>query len=145
KVVSIAKIGDEAGFPAVATRISIFLSPLDVHINRAPVAGRVEEIKYEPGKFLAAYKHEASGGNERNDVRLMDDEARRANVVQIAGVVARRIVCRVKAGDLLARGERFGLIMFGSRTDTYLPGGCQIEVTEGQRVKGGETILARFA
>jgi phosphatidylserine decarboxylase len=145
KVVSISKIKDQPDFPAVATRISIFLSPLDVHINRAPVAGRVEEVKYERGKFLAAYKQEASGGNERNAVRLKDDEARRVNVVQIAGVLARRIVCRVKTGDFLARGERFGLIMFGSRTDTYLPGGCKIEVTEGQRVKGGETILARFA
>src|ERR1043166_5761886 len=145
KVVSISEIKDEIIFPAAATRISIFLSPLDVHINRAPVGGRVEEIKYERGKFLAAYKQEASGGNERNAVRLMDDEARRVNVVQVAGVVARRIVCRVKTGDFLARGERFGLIMFGSRTDTYLPEGCKIEVTEGQRVKGGETILARFA
>ena len=144
KVVSISKM-DEPDFPAGATRISIFLSPLDVHINRAPVAGQVEEIKYERGKFLAAYKQEASGGNERNAVRLKDDEARRVNVVQIAGALARRIVCRVKTGDFLARGERFGLIMFGSRTDTYLPGGCKIEVTEGQRVKGGETILARFA
>lgn len=145
KVVSISNVKDEAGFPSAATRISIFLSPLDVHINRAPVAGQVEEIKYERGKFLAAYKQEASGGNERNDVRLRDDEARRVDVVQVAGVVARRIVCRVKTGDFLARGERFGLIMFGSRTDTYLPEGCKIEVTEGQRVKGGETILARFA
>src|ERR1043166_160155 len=145
KVVNISNIKDEAGFPSAATRISIFLSPLDVHINRAPGAGQGEEIKYERGKFLAAYKQEASGGNERNDVRLRDDKARRVDVVQVAGVVARRIVCRVKTGDFLTRGERFGLIMFGSRTDTYLPEGCKIEVTEGQRVKGGETILARFA
>jgi phosphatidylserine decarboxylase len=144
KVVSVSQIEDKSVFPAPATRISIFLSPLDVHVNRAPVGGLVEEIKYQRGKFLAAYKQDASSGNERNMLRFVDEEARRVGIVQIAGVVARRIVCRVKPGDALARGERFGLIMFGSRTDTYLPEGCRIEVTEGQRVKGGETVLARF-
>jgi phosphatidylserine decarboxylase len=145
KVVSIAEVKEESSFPEATTRISIFLSPLDVHINRTPVAGKIEEIKYQRGKFLAAYKQEASARNEQNALRVVDDKGRKFGVVQIAGVLARRIVCRVKAGDALIRGEKFGLIMFGSRTDTYLPGGCRIEVTEGQRVKGGETILGRLA
>jgi phosphatidylserine decarboxylase len=145
KVVSIAEVKEESSFPGAVTRISIFLSPLDVHINRTPVEGMIEEIKYQRGKFLAAYKQEASTRNEQNALRFVDDKGRKFGVVQIAGVLARRIVCRVKAGDALIRGEKFGLIMFGSRTDTYLPGGCRIEVTEGQRVKGGETILGRLA
>ena len=144
KVVSIAEVKDEPGFPEAATRISIFLSPLDVHINRAPDKGMVEEIKYQRGKFLAAYKQEASTRNEQNALRFVDDKGRKFGVVQIAGVLARRIICRVRSGDALTRGERFGLIMFGSRTDTYLPSGCRVEVVEGQRVKGGETILGRF-
>ena len=93
---------------------------------------------------MAAYKEEAAERNEQNALSIIDREGRTFGVVQIAGVMARRIICRAKQGDQLARGERFGLIMFGSRTDTYLPEGCRVEVTEGQRVKGGETILARF-
>jgi phosphatidylserine decarboxylase len=143
KVVSVARVSGDSPLGS-ATRVSIFLSPLDVHINRTPVEGRIEKITYQPGKFLAAYKEEASERNERNALSIMDSKGRHLGVVQIAGVLARRIICRAKPGDTLARGERFGLIMFGSRTDAYLPEGCQIEVTEGQRVKGGETILARF-
>jgi phosphatidylserine decarboxylase len=145
KVVSIAAVKGAANFPGAVTRISIFLSPLDVHINRTPVGGMIEEIKYQRGRFLAAYKEDASIRNEQNALRFVDGKGRKFGVVQIAGVLARRIVCRVKAGDALTRGAKFGLIMFGSRTDTYLPDGCRIEVTEGQRVKGGETILGRFA
>ena len=143
KVVSIGVKGDSP-FLGSATRVSIFLSPLDVHINRTPVEGRIEKVTYQRGKFLAAYKDAASQRNEQNALSIIDGEGRTLGVVQIAGVMARRIICRAKPGDRLARGERFGLIMFGSRTDTYLPEGCQVEVTEGQRVKGGETVLARF-
>lgn len=144
KVVSIAEVKGDSMFAEAVTRVSIFLSPLDVHINRAPVAGKIEEIKYQAGKFLAAYNPEASRVNEQNAVKIVDEKGFTLGVVQIAGVMARRIVCRVKRGDALARGERIGLIMFGSRTDTYLPKGCRVEVTEGQRVKGGETILGRI-
>jgi phosphatidylserine decarboxylase len=126
------------------TRVSIFLSPLDVHINRAPVEGKVEEVRYQAGKFFAAYKEEASEANERNAVTLVDKQGRRFGAVQIAGVVARRIVCKTREGDWLERGERFGLIRFGSRVDLYLPDGSRIEVAEGQRVTGGETIIARM-
>jgi phosphatidylserine decarboxylase len=124
--------------------VSIFLSPLDVHINRMPISGQVEEVSYQRGKFVAAYKDEASARNEQNALKVVDERGRKLGVVQIAGVLARRIICRVRRSDQVQRGERFGLIMFGSRTDAYLPSGCRVEVTEGQRVKGGETILARF-
>ena len=142
KVVSVAGVSND--FLGSATRISIFLSPLDVHVNRIPVEGRIEKITYQPGRFIAAYKEEAAQRNEQNALSILDSEGRKLSVVQIAGVLARRIICHAKPGDRLARGERFGLIMFGSRTDTYLPEGCQVEVFEGQRVKGGETVLARF-
>jgi len=144
KIVSVAGVEGDARFAAAATRVSIFLSPLDVHINRMPVAGRIAEVEYRPGKFLAAYKEEASRQNEQNALGIVDALGRKVAVVQIAGVLARRIVCRVKPGDNRARGERFGLIMFGSRTDLYLPAGCRVESVEGQRVKGGETIIGRF-
>jgi phosphatidylserine decarboxylase len=144
KVVSVAGVKEDALFVGAMTRVSIFLSPLDVHINRTPVEGKVEKISYKAGKFFAAYKEEASQRNEQNALSIMDAQRRIVGVVQIAGVMARRIVCRVKPGDRLSRGEKFGLIMFGSRTDTYLPAGCRVEVAEGQRVKGGETVLARF-
>jgi phosphatidylserine decarboxylase len=144
KVVSIAPARKVGSFKDASTRISIFLSPLDVHINRMPVAGRIAEVNYQRGTFMAAYKAEASERNEQNALTIINGGGRSFGVVQIAGVLARRIVCRVKQGDRLARGERFGLIMFGSRTDTYLPKGCSVEVVEGQRVKGGETILGRF-
>ena len=144
RVVSIADIVDDRFFAQAATRISIFLSPLDVHINRVPVAGRIAEIKYRAGKFLAAYKNEASRQNEQNALMIVDVQDRKLGVVQIAGVLARRIVCKVNSGDNMDRGERFGMIMFGSRTDLYLPRGCRVEVAEGQRVRGGETIMGRF-
>jgi phosphatidylserine decarboxylase len=144
KVITITGVKGDSPFLGSATRVSIFLSPLDVHINRTPVDGKIAKITYQRGKFLAAYKEEASQRNEQNALSIIDREGRTLGVVQIAGVMARRIICRAKQGDQLARGERFGLIMFGSRTDTYLPEGCQVEVIEGQRVKGGETVLARF-
>jgi phosphatidylserine decarboxylase len=144
KVVSIAEISGDSRFAGAATRVSIFLSPLDVHINRIPVAGRVDGVEYKPGKFIAAYKDGASEQNEQNALKVVDEKQRSFGVVQIAGAVARRIVCGVKPGDVLQRGDRFGLIMFGSRTDLYLPQGCKLEIGEGQRVKGGETIVGRF-
>jgi len=144
RVVAVAPVQGDGLFPDAVTRISIFLSPLDVHINRAPVAGRISDVRYRAGKFLPAYNEEAARYNEQNALHLVDERERNWGVVQIAGIMARRIVCRAKAGDMLTRGERFGLIMFGSRTDIYLPQGCRIEATEGQRVKGGETIIGRF-
>jgi len=144
KVVSIAEVAGGSRFTDASNRVSIFLSPLDVHINRMPVSGRIDDIQYKQGEFLAAYKKDASEKNEQNELRAVDEKGRSFGVVQIAGVLARRIVCWAKSGDNLKRGERFSLIMFGSRTDLYLPRGCKLEIKEGQRVKGGETIIGRF-
>ncbi|MBM3219503.1 MAG: phosphatidylserine decarboxylase family protein [Candidatus Rokubacteria bacterium] len=133
---------DEAVDPFVgaAVRVSIFLSPLDVHVNRAPIAGLVVDTAYTRGRFVAAYTPEAGEVNERCTIRIQG-EAARVTVVQIAGVVARRIVCRVTAGQKLEAGERFGLIRFGSRTDCYMPRGTTLHVGVGDRVIGGVTVL----
>jgi phosphatidylserine decarboxylase len=144
KVVSITKAKQGPLMKNADSRVSIFLSPLDVHINRSPIAGEVIDIKHTPGKFVAAYKDEASERNEQNSLKLIDDRRREVEVVQVAGVLARRIICRARKNELLSRGARFGLIMFGSRTDLYLPANSRVEVAEGQRVKGGETIIGRF-
>jgi len=133
---------DEVEDPWVgrAMRASIFLSPLDVHVNRSPVAGLVDSVRYEAGRFMAAYRDEASELNERCTIALAGD-ATRIRVKQIAGVLARRIVCRVRAGDKLAAGERFGLIRFGSRTDLVVPRSAEMRVKIGDRVRGGETVM----
>ena len=138
KVMGIAEVDDAWAGPAV--RISIFLSPLDVHVNRAPVAGLVRSVTYAAGQFRAAYKPEASDVNERCTVAIEGDSARVA-VRQIAGVLARRIVCRVRVGDKLGAGERYGLIRFGSRTDLFVPRATTVRVRVGDRVKGGESIM----
>ncbi|HSX77320.1 MAG TPA: phosphatidylserine decarboxylase family protein [Candidatus Saccharimonadia bacterium] len=122
-------------------RISIFLSLWDVHINRAPYGGVVRSVVYTPGEFLAAYRQEASLVNEANTVTIAE-HGREFIVKQIAGVLARRIVCRVRPGDTLEKGQRYGLIRFGSRTDLLLPATAEIAVQVGDVVRGGETILA---
>ena len=145
RVVSIRPVDRGGVFGDAATAVSIFLSPLDVHVNRAPVNGKVEEVRYRKGHFFAAYKEVASRNNEQNGLRIVDARGRRLGVVQIAGVLARRIVCYGKPGDSLARGQRLGMIMFGSRVDVFLPAGSTVEVVDGQRVRGGETIIGRFS
>jgi phosphatidylserine decarboxylase len=122
--------------------ISIFLSPLDVHINRSPIAGTISDVTYTQGKFLMATKEDSSLVNEQNALTIRGEEL---TVVckQIAGVLARRIICWKRAGDTVALGERIGLIKFSSRTDLILPPNVQIEVTEGMRVRGGATIIGR--
>jgi phosphatidylserine decarboxylase len=137
---------DEADDPFVgpAVRVAIFLSPLDVHVNRAPIAGLVVDTAYTRGRFLAAYRPAAGDVNERCAIHLQGEDAR-VTVVQIAGVAARRIVCRVGAGDKLAAGERIGLIRFGSRTDCYMPRGTAVAVRAGDRVWGGVTVLGVLA
>jgi phosphatidylserine decarboxylase len=123
-----------------AVRVSIFLSPLDVHVNRAPIGGLVKNVEYVAGRFLAAYRPEASEQNERCAVSLDGDRAR-VTVTQISGVLARRIVCRVRPGDTLRAGQRYGLIRFGSRTDLVLPRGTELRVRVGDRVRGGESVM----
>lgn len=126
---------------AKTCRISIFLSLWDVHINRAPYDGTVITVVYTPGKFLAAYRPEASLVNEANSVTL-EHQGKQFVVKQIAGVLARRIVCRVRPGDVLQKGQRYGLIRFGSRTDLFLPYEAEVVVKVGDVVRGGETVLA---
>jgi phosphatidylserine decarboxylase len=126
-------------FVGPSVRVAIFLSPLDVHVNRAPIAGVVADTVYTPGRFVAAYDPSAEA-NERCAVRLQGEHAR-VTVVQIAGVVARRIVCRVGPGDKLIAGERFGMIRFGSRTDCYMPRGTEVTVRVGEHVTAGQTVI----
>ena len=120
--------------------MTIFLSPLDVHINRAPVAGRITRVDYRPGKFLPAYA-ERSNDNELNEV-WVDYSGRPVVFRQVVGILARRIVCRVQEGQLLERGERVGLMRFGSRMDVFMPDDAVLDVQVGDRVIGGETVLA---
>jgi phosphatidylserine decarboxylase len=123
-------------------QVTIFLSPVDVHINRTPVAGRITRIDYRPGKFLPAYD-EGSNDNELNELWI-DAHGRTVVVRQVVGMLARRIVCRVVEGQELARGERIGLMKFGSRMDVFLPTDARLAVSVGQRVVAGETVLASF-
>ncbi len=124
------------------TRVSVFMNVFDCHINRSPVAGRIARIAYKAGKFLSADLDKASDDNERNSLIIETDRGHNVGVVQIAGLVARRIVCWRKAGDSLEQGERFGMIRFGSRLDVYLPEGSIVAVGPRQRAVSGETILA---
>lgn len=128
--------------PAALPRISIFMSVFDCHVNRAPVAGRVEKIVYMPGKFFNADLDKASADNERNSLVIATSDGARIAVTQIAGLVARRIVCFVKEGQPVGAGERFGMIRFGSRLDVYLPEGTPPQVAVGQIATAGETVLA---
>jgi phosphatidylserine decarboxylase len=123
-------------------RVAIFLSVLDVHVNRSPVEGRVARIAYRHGNFIDASLDKASETNERNALRIDLPDGRMVGCVQIAGLIARRIVCTTREGEHLSAGERFGIIRFGSRTDVYLPEGVVPTVLVGQTMIGGETILA---
>jgi len=123
-------------------QISIFLSPMDVHINRTPVEGSVTNVEYHPGKFLPAYKAEAGQLNEWTEV-WFERQGRTVVCRQIVGILARRIVCRLKPGDRVSRGQRFGVMKFGSRIDLYVPIDARIMVKAGDRVVAGETVLAQ--
>lgn len=133
----------ELGMPDMAlTRVSVFMSVFNCHVNRAPIAGQIAAIAYRPGKFLNASLDKASADNERNSLCIDMADGRQLAVVQIAGLVARRIVCFSNQGDTLRTGERFGLIRFGSRLDVYLPSGVEPMVDIGQTMVAGETVLA---
>jgi phosphatidylserine decarboxylase len=144
RVLEVVPGREEQFLHAPATRVSIFMSPLDVHVNRSPVTGTVELVRHTAGKFRAAFADKASLDNERNAVVLASG-GRRYLVVQIAGALARRIVCARQPGDRLARGERFGMIMFGSRVDVFLPPGVEPRVARGDRVRAGQTVIAQVA
>lgn len=134
----------EDPFVGPAVRVAVFLSPFDVHVNRSPIAALVAGVTYTRGRFLAAYRRGAAAVNERCTLYLQGEGAR-VTVVQVAGMVARRIVCRVGPGDKLAAGERFGLIRFGSRTDCLMPRTATVQVRAGERVTGGVTVLGMLA
>ncbi len=127
------------------TRVSVFMNVFNCHVNRLPLAGRITRVAYRPGLFLNASLDKASSDNERNGLAVETDEGLRYGVVQIAGLVARRILCEVGEGQRLATGERFGLIRFGSRLDIYLPEGVQPLVCIGQTMIAGETVIADLA
>lgn len=124
-------------------KVSIFMNVIDVHVNRSPVQGQVQRIEYIPGKFLNASLDKSSRDNERNLLQIEDQQGGQWTIVQIAGLLARRIVCRAQEEDQLQRGQRLGLIKFGSRVDLYLPQGYECQVAKGDKVLAGQTILAR--
>lgn len=140
KFVGAAMAGGPAG---TWQQITIFLSPLDVHVNRTPVAGRVTRVTYRPGKFLPAYRPESGAVNEQAEV-WVDHEGRAAVYRQVVGIMARRVVSRVQEGDQLRVGQRVGVMKFGSRMDVFLPPDLPVRVAAGDRVVGGVTVLSRW-
>jgi phosphatidylserine decarboxylase len=130
--------------PAELTRISIFLNVFNVHVNRVPASGRITGLHYRPGKFFNASLDKASVDNERQAVRMTTTDGQEIVFVQIAGLIARRIICDLTDGQQVVGGDRFGLIRFGSRTDVYLPEGSVVAVQVGDHVAGGESVLAHL-
>jgi len=136
--------------PAVATaappgswqQISIFLSPMDVHVNRIPASGTVTKVSYTPGKFLPAYRHEAAAVNERSEVWIDRGNGQMVVARQVVGILARRVVCRARVGEQVHAGQRFGIMKFGSRMDVFLPPGATLMAKVGEMVRGGETVIA---
>jgi phosphatidylserine decarboxylase len=127
-----------------SSRVGIFLSPLNVHINRVPVTGKVTQIHHQPGKFRAAFAADAAEVNEQNAVSIQDPRGHRVVLVQIAGMLARRIVCRLTDGEQVQQGDRYGMIMLGSRVDVYCPEEVELKIAVGQRVKAGETVIGQY-
>jgi len=130
--------------PVAGKRVSIFMSGFDVHVNRAPVSGRVTAVRYHKGEFHIASVDKASLMNEQNGVTIVTPEGRTVTYVQIAGMVARRIVCDLKEGDAVRQGQRVGMIRFGSRLDLYLPAEVRLSVVSGDRVRAGESVVGVF-
>jgi phosphatidylserine decarboxylase len=145
KVVSVAeRVREERFLETECRRVCIFMSPLDVHVNRAPVDGTVLDVQHRSGRFHAAYLDKSSEFNEQNAVVLEDVHGERVACVQIAGQLARRIICRLRPGDRVRRGERYGMITFGSRLDLYLPLRVDLSVRVGDRVTAGVTIMGEY-
>ena len=141
KVVAIDTLDNHPYVGEQAIKISIFLSIFDVHVNRIPTDGTIDYVKYNPGKFFAAYKDKASELNEQTEIKIITGGGTRLIVKQIAGVIARRIVCKLHEGQTVSAGERFGMIRFGSRTDLILPAGSDINVKMGEHVAGSKTVM----
>jgi phosphatidylserine decarboxylase len=134
----------EAGVapPGEWKQVSIFLSPMDVHVNRIPASGTVTKVSYTPGKFLPAYRHEAAAVNERSEVWIDHGDGVTIVARQVVGILARRVVCRARVGDQVQAGQRFGIMKFGSRMDVFLPPSATITVKVDEMVRGGETVIA---
>jgi len=143
RIVEIAPFSENGFLNSGGTKVSIFLSLWDVHINRNPISGVVKYSKYIPGGFNAAYKEKASSENEQNELGLENSQVKLI-LKQIAGTIARRIVCRIKEGDQVKIGERFGMIKFGSRAELFLPEKVKISVRVNQKVKAGETVIGTY-
>jgi len=145
RVVAVDKEARVDSVPAeVFQRVAIFMSPANVHVNRVPVSGEVLSVQHTPGRFLAAYDERSSLENERNEVAVRDERGRPLVFVQVAGLLARRIVCHLRPGQKVEQGDRFGLIMFGSRVDVYVLPSAQIRVRVGERVRAGSGVLAEY-
>ena len=141
KVVALEPASEPLFLKSQAQKISIFLSPLDVHINRIPITGKVDYLSYFPGKFMAAFEDRASTDNEQTAIGVTTAHGK-ILFKQIAGVLARRIICRLNLGQEVKAGEKFGMIRFGSRVDIFLPEGLELKVQKGDKVTGGKTVMA---
>jgi phosphatidylserine decarboxylase len=144
KVILIDEIFDDRFLQQQVIKISIFMNIFNVHVNRIPFPGTVERILFKPGKFYSADKDKAALHNEYCAMIIATPSGQQYSVVQVAGLIARRILCWAETGDRIKAGQRYGLIRFGSRVDLYLPTGTDVEVKKGQKVKAGETILGRM-
>ena len=144
KIIAASIVDNTSYYTGTAMKISIFMSLFNVHVNRVPSDGLVKKISYYPGKFFSANLDKASLENEHNAVYINMENGKALCVVQIAGLIARRIICKIQPGDRLVRGQRFGLICFGSRLDVYLPADIKLKVTVGDKVKAGASILGQF-
>jgi phosphatidylserine decarboxylase len=144
RVLKAESVHDDRFLRGKAQMVSIFMSPLDVHVNRNPVSGRVVDIRYHPGRYFRAFADKASLDNEQNAIIIEDDHTRRLAFVQIAGFIARRIVCYLRPQMTVERGARCGLIMFGSRVDIFLPADVELSVHVGDKTRAGETVIARW-
>lgn len=141
KVIAAGTINNTKFFEGPCIKISIFMSVFNVHVNRIPHEGVVKKISYHPGKFFSANLDKASEYNEHNAIFIETEEGKKMCVVQIAGLIARRIICRIQKDDRLSRGQRFGMICFGSRLDVYLPADTKLNVTVGDKIKSGASVL----
>ena len=142
RIVAVDRVREDRYLDSESLRISVFMSIFNVHINRVPMDSTVVDVKHVQGGFAMAHLDDAGLINERTEILLQDQSGRKSLLVQVAGLVARRIVCRLKAGDEITRGSRFGLICFGSRVDLYLPPEAKVNVAIGNRVRAGQSVLA---
>ena len=141
KVTDISDVSFPGSAGKSCHRVSVFMSPLNVHVNRAPIGGEVTMVEHTAGEFRAAFRDDASEHNERNLIAMTDASGRAFGMMQVAGYLARRIVCRLRARDRIQAGQRIGLIMFGSRVDHFFPADYRVTVSMGQRVRAGESII----